>query len=237
MFWNYTPPGCRFKQKRPDVGEFGPAGARYVLDRSGVQCQNAAQMNKPFISVVVLVLLLGGNSFGQDAAPAPGAPDKPAAEKPAKPKLSPEEQEAERIKKKSETLRVKWYTEEAKAFEAAKKYNLPVWVLYSDPSTCGVCKELDRKIINSRKFKAAKGLCIGYRSISPLPKYKCDKGMPMGALVEPNGKVICNLSYSPSMKPEKYIEEITNARIRIQQGPDAPIMLDGKLVPPPPGRK
>ena len=45
---------------------------------------------------------------------------------------------------------------------------------------------------------------------------------------------ICNLSYNPNMKPEKYIEQITNARIRIQEGKDAPIMLDGKKIPPPP---
>lgn len=194
-------------------------------------------MNKPLLSIALLAALLGAPAYSQDAAPAADNTPDTTAEKPAKPKLSPEELKAERIKKKSESLKVKWYTDEEKAFKDAKKYNLPVWVLYSNPATCGVCQALDKHIINSRKLKSAKGICIGYRSVSPLPKYKCDKGMPMGALVEPNGKVICNLSYSPSMKPEKYIEEITNARIRIQQGPDAPIMLDGKLVPPPPGRK
>ncbi|MDO5449936.1 MAG: hypothetical protein Q4F30_03495 [Akkermansia sp.] len=194
-------------------------------------------MIKTLASVVMFASLLASPAFCQESAPATGAADgAPAAKKPAKPKLSPEELEAERLKKKSESLRVKWYTEEEKAFEDAKKYNLPVWVLYSDPETCAVCKELDKKIIHSRKFKAAKGLCVGYRSTSPLPKYKCDKGMPMGALVGPDGKFICNLSYSPAMKPEKYIEQITNARIKIQQGPDAPIMLDGKLIPPPPSK-
>lgn len=200
------------------------------------------QMNKAILSLTLLLLLSGGSLYGQEAAPAAGTTDTPAVEKPAKPakpakpKLTPEQLEAEKLKKKSESLKVKWYTEEKKAFEDAKKYNLPVWVLYSDPTTCVMCKELDKKILNSRPFKAAKGLCIGYRSVTPLPQYKCDKGMPMGALIEPNGTFICNLSYSPAMTPEKYIEQITNARIRIQQGPDAPVMLDGKLIPPPPSK-
>lgn len=191
-------------------------------------------MNKPLLSIALLAALLGAPAYSQDAAPAADNTPDTTAEKPAKPKLSPEELKAERIKKKSESLKVKWYTDEEKAFKDAQKYNLPVWVLYSNPATCGVCQALDKHIINSRKLKSAKGICIGYRSVSPLPKYKCDKGMPMGALVEPNGTKICNLSYNPAMTPEKYIEQITNARIRIQEGKDAPIMLDGKKIPPPP---
>ena len=165
-------------------------------------------MNKPFVSFALLGLLLGSPVYGQD--PAPAADDTPAAEDTAKP--TPAELKAEKLKKKSESLKVKWYNNEKKAFKDAKKYNLPVWVLYSDPSSCAMCQALDKNIINSRQFKNAKGLFIGFRTTSPLPKYGCDKGMPMGALVEPNGTKICNLSYNPAMTPEKYIEQITNAR-------------------------
>ena len=191
-------------------------------------------MNKPLLSIALLAALLGAPAYSQDAAPAAENTPDTTAETPAKPKLSPEELKAERIKKKSESLKVKWYNNEKKAFKDAKKYNLPVWVLYSDPSSCAMCQALDKNIINSRQFKDAKGLFIGFRTTSPLPKYGCDQGMPMGALVEPNGTKICNLSYNPGMTPEKYIEQITNARIRIQEGKDAPIMLDGKKIPPPP---
>lgn len=191
-------------------------------------------MNKPLLSIALLAALLGAPAYSQDAAPAADNTPDTTAEKPAKPKLSPEELKAERIKKKSESLKIKWYTDEEKAFKDAKKYNLPVWVLYSNPATCGVCQALDKHIINSRKLKSAKGICIGYRSVSPLPKYKCDKGMPMGALVEPSGKFICHLSYNPNMTPDMYIEKITNARIQLQEGKDAPLVHDGKKIPPPP---
>ena len=194
--------------------------------------QEWGQMNKPFVSFALLGLLLGSPAYSQD--PAPAATDTPAAEDTAKAKPTPAELKAAKLKKKSESLKVKWYNDEKKAFKDAKKYNLPVWVLYSNPATCGVCQELDKHIINSRQFKEAKGLFIGFRTTSPLPKYGCDQGMPMGALVEPNGTKICNLSYNPAMTPEKYIEQITNARIRIQEGKDAPIMLNGKKIPPPP---
>ena len=189
-------------------------------------------MNKPFVSFALLGLLLGSPAYCQD--PAPAATDTPAAEDTAKAKPTPAELKAAKLKKKSESLKVKWYTDEEKAFKDAQKYNLPVWVLYSNPATCGVCQELDKHIINSRKLKSAKGLFIGFRSTSPLPKYKCNKGMPMGALVEPNGTKICDLGYNPNMTPDMYIEKITNARIRIQEGKDAPILLNGKKIPPPP---
>ena len=191
-------------------------------------------MNKPLLSIALLAALLGAPAYSQDAAPAADNTPDTTAEKPAKPKLSPEELKAERIKKKSESLKIKWYTDEEKAFKDAQKYNLPVWVLYSNPATCNVCQLLDKHIINSRKLKSAKGICIGYRSVSPLPKYKCDKGMPMGALVEPSGKFICHLSYNPNMTPDMYIEKITNARIQLQEGKDAPLVHDGKKIPPPP---
>lgn len=188
-------------------------------------------MNKSFVSFALLGLLLGSPVYCQDPAP---ADDTPAAEDAAKAKPTPAELKAEKLKKKSENLKVKWYNNEKKAFKDAKKYNLPVWVLYSDPSSCAMCQALDKNIINSRQFKEAKGLFIGFRTTSPLPKYGCDKGMPMGALVEPNGTKICNLSYTPAMTPDMYIEKITNARIRIQEGKDAPILLNGKKIPPPP---
>ena len=171
-------------------------------------------MNKVFLSYAMVGLLLAGPAFSQDATP---AADAPAADT-AKPKLSPEELKAERLKKKSESIKIKWYTDESKAFKDAKKYKLPVWVLFSNPATCHVCQELDKNIINSRELKRAKGVCIGFRSTSPLPKYGCNQGMPTGALVTPEGKKICNLSYNPSLTPENYLEKMKEARDKVQSG-------------------
>lgn len=199
---------------------------------AGGVVQEWGQMNKPFVSFALLGLLLGGPVYSQD--PAPAADDTPAAEDTAKAKPTPAELKAEKLKKKSESLKVKWYNNEKKAFKDAKKYNLPVWVLYSDPSSCAMCQALDKNIINSRQFKDAKGLFIGFRTTSPLPKYGCDQGMPMGALIKPDGEKICNLSYNPNMTPEKYIETIVNAREKVQHGKDAKVFLNGKEIPPPP---
>lgn len=173
-------------------------------------------MNKVFLSYAMAGLLLAGPVFSQDAAPAADA-NTPAAETP-KPKLSPEEAKAERLKKKADSMKIKWYTDEAKAFKDAKKYNLPVWVLFSNPATCRVCQDLDKNIINSRQLKRAKGVCLGFRSTSPLPKYGCNQGMPTGALVTPEGKKICNLSYNPGMTPENYIDKMKEARDKVQSG-------------------
>ena len=158
------------------------------------------------LAMLLTVAMAGGLAFSQD--------DTETAPK-AKP--TKEELKAERIKKQGEKLKIKWYNTEKEAFDEAKKYNLPVWVLYSNPATCGMCRALDANIINSRQLKREKGLFIGYRSTSPIPKYNCNKGMPTGAVVSPEGKHLCNLSYNPNMKPEEYIQKLQDSRDTVKR--------------------
>lgn len=123
----------------------------------------------------------------------------------------------EKIKKDRDKVKIKWVSSDKKAFKEAAKYNLPVWVLYTDPATCPYCVKLDNEIILSKEFKKAKGLFIGYRSSTPLPEYGCSGGKPMGALFTPDKKKLTQLAYTPNQGPEQYIEIIRQQADRLQE--------------------
>lgn len=123
----------------------------------------------------------------------------------------------EKIKKDREKVKIKWVSSDKKAFKEAAKYNLPVWVLYTDPATCPYCVKLDNEIILSKEFKKAKGLFIGYRSSTPLPEYGCSGGKPMGALFTPDKKKLTQLAYTPNQGPDGYIEIIRQQADKLQE--------------------
>lgn len=104
--------------------------------------------------------------------------------------------------------KVKWETNEKKAFKEAEKYNLPVWVLYTDPASCAICVKLDKEVLNTKELNEAKGLFIGFRSSTPLPQYDCAAGKPMGVILTPDKKRMnpkAGFSYVPGMAPAQYI--------------------------------
>lgn len=143
---------------------------------------------------------------------------KGGAQTPAQKKAAAKLRKAELAKKqfeKSEKARakvkIKWESSDKKAFKEAAKYNLPVWVLYTDPSTCPYCVRLDNEIIFSKEFKKATGAFIGYRSSSPLPQYGCSGGKPMGALFTPDKKNLGTLAYTPNQGPAGYLDIIRRA--------------------------
>lgn len=152
-----------------------------------------------------------------EAAPAKAKPKaaKSGAQTPAQKKAAAKLRKAELAKKqfeKSEKARakvkIKWESSDKKAFREAAKYNLPVWVLYTDPSTCPYCVRLDNEIIFSKEFKKATGAFIGYRSSTPLPQYGCSGGKPMGALFSPDKKNLGMLAYTPNQGPAAYLDII-----------------------------
>ena len=140
---------------------------------------------------------------------------KGGAQTPAQKKAAAKLRKAELAKKqfeKSEKARakvkIKWESSDKKAFREAAKYNLPVWVLYTDPSTCPYCVKLDNEILFSKEFKKATGAFIGYRSASPLPQYGLASGKPMGTLYTPDKKPLGTLAYTPNQGPAAYLDII-----------------------------
>lgn len=116
--------------------------------------------------------------------------------------------------------KVKWETNEKKAFKEAEKYNLPVWVLYTDPSSCAICVKLDKEVLNTKELNEAKGLFIGFRSSSPLPQYDCAAGKPMGVILTPDKKRMnpnAGFSYVPGMAPAQYINMLRKYADRLQE--------------------
>lgn len=152
---------------------------------------------------------------------------KKKAEKKLDPKVAARLKKAEAAAKKLEKTaklraekKVKWETNEKKAFKEAAKYNLPVWVLYTDPATCGICVKLDNEVLNTKELKEAKGLFIGYRSSSPLPQYDCAAGKPMGVILTPDKKRMnpkAGFAYVPGMQPSQYINMLRNYADRLQK--------------------
>ena len=47
-----------------------------------------------------------------------------------------------------------WITDTKVAKAEAKKYDLPILLLYTAPSGCGYCKKLDQQLLSQNKFKA-----------------------------------------------------------------------------------
>lgn len=160
-----------------------------------------------------------------EAAPAKGKKkadkkEQTPAQKKAAAKLRKAEQAKKLFDKNSKArakVKIKWESSDKKAFREAAKYNLPVWVLYTDPATCIYCVKLDNEIINTKEFKKATGAFIGYRSSSPLPQYGCSGGKPMGALFTPDKKNLGSLAYMPNQGPEAYLRIIREAGDKIQK--------------------
>lgn len=121
----------------------------------------------------------------------------------------------EKNEKARSKVKIKWESSPKKAFQTAAKYNLPVWILYTDPSTCPYCVRLDNEIIFSKEFKKATGAFVGYRSSSPLPEYGCSGGKPMGALFSPDKKNLGMLAYTPNQGPAAYLDIIRKQGDRI----------------------
>lgn len=116
--------------------------------------------------------------------------------------------------------KVKWETNEKKAFKEAEKYNLPVWVLYTDPASCAICVKLDKEVLNTKELNEAKGLFIGFRSSTPLPQYDCAAGKPMGVILTPDKKRMnpkAGFSYVPGLAPSGYISMLRKYSDQLQK--------------------
>lgn len=196
-----------------------------VIDSGSKKAHHAGMNAKLFALMLAPALLAplplaaqdGDTDFVADNEPAEvtTSAKKKKGDKKLDPKVAARLKKAEAAAKKLEKLKkvraekkVKWETNEKKAFREAAKYNLPVWVLYTDPSTCAICIKLDNEVLNTKEFQSAKGLFIGYRSSSPLPQYDCAAGKPMGVVLTPDKKRMnpnAGMAYAPGMSVQQYI--------------------------------
>lgn len=202
-----------------------------VIDSGAERGDDGGMKRKLFALVLVLGLVMPMAAqdedidlTGDDAAEVTPAPKK---KKKDDKKVSPRLKKAEAAKKKLEKQtklraekKVKWETNEKKAFKEAEKYNLPVWVLYTDPATCPICVKLDNEVLNTKELKEAKGLFIGFRSSTPLPQYDCAAGKPMGVILTPDKKRMnpkAGFSYVPGLAPAQYISMLRKYADQLQQ--------------------
>lgn len=209
-----------------------------VIDSCGKMTHHAAMHTKLFALLLALGLLaplplaaqeeLPDVSAETDTADAPPAPKKKKkggkkTDSKASARLKKAEAAAKKLEKQTKMRaekKVKWETNEKKAFKEAEKYNLPVWVLYTDPSSCAVCVKLDKEVLNTKELNEAKGLFIGFRSSVPLPQYDCAAGKPMGVILTPDKKRMnpkAGFSYVPGMAPEQYIAMLRKYSDQLQQ--------------------
>lgn len=121
----------------------------------------------------------------------------------------------EKAKKARSKVKGKWYTSEDKAFAEAKKHNLPVWVVYSDPATCPNCVRFEKDILNSSTVKNGKGLFVGYISKTPLPQYKCT-AKPFGYVFTPEKETMIPLPYLSTKKAKAYAENLKTESDKLQ---------------------
>ena len=116
-------------------------------------------------------------AFCLTLAPLPAAADanpSPSAEashgdlsKAERKKLAAEKKAAKRKAARAKAV-FKWFRSEKAALAFGKKYNLPVWMVYSDPATCPVCVVFEKEILNNPKLKRSRGIGCGYISGSSI---------------------------------------------------------------------
>lgn len=217
-------------------------GTRNVIDSCPERRHHAAMNTKLFALLLALGLLTPLPLVAQDdetdivadaqaeteAADSTDTPKKAKkGDKKSDAKKSARLKKAEAAAKKLEKQtklraekKVKWETNEKKAFKEAEKYNLPVWVLYTDPASCAICVKLDNEVLNTKELKEAKGLFIGFRSSTPLPQYDCAAGKPMGVILTPDKKRMnpkAGFSYVPGLAPSGYISMLRKYADQLQK--------------------
>lgn len=106
-------------------------------------------------------------------------------------------------------VKFKWHKSLSSALRTAKKYDLLVWVVYSDPETCGVCVKFEKEVAKSRELRKLSGAAVGFLSDQPLEEYDCT-GRPSGALLNSKGEKIATLSYNSGWDGEKFAEHLKN---------------------------
>ncbi len=101
-------------------------------------------------------------------------------------------------KKARAKLRFKWCKSLKAALATAKKYNTTCLVVFSNPAGCPYCIKLEAEVFQNRKFKAAKGIGVGYQSTEPIEEFGLIDGMPSAVIVGPDGRPVGGqLGYVP----------------------------------------
>ena len=122
---------------------------------------------------------------------------------------------------------------EKEAFALAKKHDMLVWVVYSDPATCPYCVAFEKKILRSAVLKKVKGCVVCWISNKPLPQYKCT-GKPSGALIKPDGTYYLPMFYVSKKSVKEYAKDLENytKAYRNQRNDDGPDTTDSGLIIP-----
>ncbi len=121
---------------------------------------------------------------------------------------------------------------EKEAFALAKKHDMLVWVVYSDPATCPYCVAFEKKILRSAVLKKVKGCVVCWISRKPLPQYKCT-GKPSGALIKPDGTYYLPMFYVSSKSVREYAKDLENyTKAYRNQKNDGPDTTDSGLIIP-----
>ena len=72
-----------------------------------------------------------------------------------------------------------WITDTEAAKAEAKKYDLPILLLYTAPAGCGYCKKLDQQLFSQKEFKAYANqnlvlLLVNHSNLSEAKKWEED---------------------------------------------------------------
>ncbi len=116
-------------------------------------------------------------------------------------------------KEERDNLKFKWYGSLKAALAAARKNNTTCFVVYSDPSRCQACAKFESEVLNSREFKSARGIGVGFKSPTPLPQFGLDKSKPMTVVVDADGRIVSgNMGYHKGLTMDIYLDRLRNAQ-------------------------
>ncbi len=115
--------------------------------------------------------------------------------------------EKKKSKKKNSGKKFKWYKSLKKAQAVAEKENTTCFVLYTNTKTCKFCKLLNKEILESKEFKSAKGIGVGFATDEPVEEYGLGESMPSGVILGPGGDVLHSFKgYNENMTPEDFVK-------------------------------
>ncbi len=121
---------------------------------------------------------------------------------------------AEKLAKQRAKLKFKWYKSVKKGLAAAEKNHTTCFILYTDPTTCKFCAQLEEEILDTKEFKSATGIGCGVMTKKAVEEYDLGNGgMPSAVIVGPDGKLIKRLhGYRPGMEVDEYLQMLRDAQ-------------------------
>lgn len=133
------------------------------------------------------------------------------------------EEDVKKTMEQRSKISFKWGKKMEIALKDAKKYDLPVIILFTGTSWCGYCIKLEEEVLSLPEFKKlASGKMIGVKYECPSPgDYSSEgkkqakefqiTGVPHYVILNKEGKLLDQGGYHKGMTPKELVDKVINS--------------------------